>query len=108
MTATYQLNPSDFTPDFFNALKQMLAGKSAEIKVKCLTEGEYYDKDGLLVREGYHIPKGEENNPFYCAENLRWVNQGIQDAEQEKFVRTFTHDEWEAFVKEQELESELC
>jgi hypothetical protein len=100
MTATYQLNPWELTEGFLQSLKNTFPNKVIRIKIE--DTGDTYNADGELVREGVVVPKGEEDDPFYCAENLRWLKRGIKQAEKGKFVKKFTGEEWEAFVKEQE------
>jgi hypothetical protein len=61
-------------------------------------DNEYRTKNGFLVREGVVIPKGDENDPSYSAENLRHIagtGKSMAGLEREK---TFTEQEWNDYV----------
>jgi DNA-damage-inducible protein J len=45
-----------------------------------------YTDEGELIREGFVIPKGEENDPFYSVSNLRALEESIQQIEEGNVV----------------------
>jgi hypothetical protein len=84
MTATYQLKASGLTQNFLDVLKKTFAGQDITVRVE--TRGS----EGPLKREGWIVPKGEEDDPFYSEANLRFLNKNIKDMEEGKFVtKTF-------------------
>jgi hypothetical protein len=93
MTATYHLKPSEFTDDFVRILKDTIANKVVRIEVR--DTGEYYNDEGLLVREGVTVPAGEEDDPFYSAANIRRLNESIRQFERGEVVMK-TMEELEA------------
>jgi DNA-damage-inducible protein J len=57
---------------------------------------ETYTDEGELIREGVAIPKGEENDPFYSAANLRDLQESIRQIEEGKVVvidETYTDED---------------
>jgi hypothetical protein len=62
------------------------------------TNGEYYTREGLLVREGVTIPKGAENDPFYSAANIHYLNESIDQMNKGKTI-TKSFEELEKLAK---------
>jgi hypothetical protein len=83
MVATYQLKPFEMTDVFLRNLRDTFAGRAVSIRVEAADEPvrEYRSADDCLVREGYTIPKGEENDPFYSAAHIRELNRRIANIE---------------------------
>jgi hypothetical protein len=71
MTATYQLKSTGLTEGFLNVLQRTFAGRDITVRV------ETQDDKPLLKREGWIVPEGEENDPFYSVENLQYLNKVI-------------------------------
>jgi hypothetical protein len=89
--------------DFVTMLQNTFGGRELSVRVEASDEApaEYRNSDGLLVREGITVPKGEENDPFYEARHLRNLAQAMKEADEGKFAKTFTPEEWKAFIAEQ-------
>jgi hypothetical protein len=84
MTATYQLQPTGLTEQFFETLKRTFGGHPITVRV------ETQDEAPALKREGWVVPEKEKDDPFYSVENLRYLNKNIETGEQGKFVmKTF-------------------
>jgi hypothetical protein len=64
------------TPNFVNDLVDMFKNKVVDVRVR--DTGEYYNDDGELVREGFSIPRGKENDPFYAAGNLHILKERMK------------------------------
>jgi DNA-damage-inducible protein J len=41
---------------------------------------------GPIIRAGYPVPPGEENDPFYSEENLRHLQESIKEIEEGKVI----------------------
>jgi hypothetical protein len=98
MIATYQANTTDLNASLVDTIKHMFVNRAGSIRVE--DEGERYTREGLLVREGVTIPKGEEDDSFYSSANIQWMKQGAKEADEGKFAKTFNGDEWKTFVVE--------
>jgi DNA-damage-inducible protein J len=58
-------------------LRQVLRSGGLPFPVTVQKPDEYYNEAGELVRDGYPIPKGQENDPFYSSANLRYLNNVV-------------------------------
>jgi hypothetical protein len=78
MVASYQMNASELTVNFLKAIQDMFGNQEITVRIKTKDE---------LKREGWVVPKGEEDDPFYSVANLQHLNASIKQFERGEVVR---------------------
>jgi hypothetical protein len=77
MIATYQMKASEMPANFSKFIQDMFGDQEVTVRVESGSE---------LKREGWIVPKAEENDPFYSGENLRHLNANIEQGNAGKVV----------------------